>query len=125
MRVDVYRNLKKDCLSIKSMQQPHYGKVVAYMDFVYMKDCKFVVQDSGLDRARETGDRNVHAFVRGEIISPDLLSCDEDGFILIQYDLFDFGGFVDSKGREIKSADHVFIDDKIYVKGGDFVESDN
>lgn len=67
MRIDVYRNLHKDCYSVRSREPESYGKVIAHMETVYVRDATFVVQPAGQRRARETGIRNVHAFVRGNL----------------------------------------------------------
>lgn len=69
MRADVYMNLNKECFSVKSMEtdSPEYGTVVAHADAVVVDDPSFVVQEAGLQRAREEDTRNVHAFIRGTI----------------------------------------------------------
>lgn len=67
--VDCYMNLNRDCLSIKSRETETYGQVVAHTDAVQIRDPEFVVQPAGRDRARDTGRRNVHAFVRGDLHS--------------------------------------------------------
>lgn len=70
-RVDVYRNLNDDCLSIKSRDTDSdaYGTVIAHADFVLLEDVEFVVQDAGQQRVRETGVKNVHAVCRGTIVA--------------------------------------------------------
>lgn len=45
-----------------------YGRVVDHADRVLIDDPEFVVQPAGLERLRESGRRNVHAFVRGELV---------------------------------------------------------
>jgi len=62
-RIEVYRNLHKDCFSIRKN-----GKVVKYVydtDELYMKDIKFVVQSAGHAKVLREQKKNVHAFVRG------------------------------------------------------------
>lgn len=44
-----------------------------------LRDCKFVVQQSGWKRYKQTGVRNVHAFVKGYLTSEPKLSF---GFLL-------------------------------------------
>jgi hypothetical protein len=65
MKVDVYRNLNKDCFSVRSREKEDYGKVNHYADLVVVNDVEFVVQDSGYERFEETQQKNIHAFVRG------------------------------------------------------------
>ena len=62
MKVDVYWNLHRKCFSIR-----HKGVVVAHATEVLIRDGEYVVQPSGRTRARETGHKVVHAFVRGQL----------------------------------------------------------
>lgn len=64
-KVKVYRNLKNGKFSIMDAKT---GLVVAYADRLALKDVKFTVQAGGQAKARETGQRNVHAFVVGTYI---------------------------------------------------------
>lgn len=68
-RVDVYKNLHDDCISIKSMDtdSDEYGTVVGHTQFALLEDVSFVIQESGQQRARESGTKNVHAVVRGTV----------------------------------------------------------
>lgn len=59
-QVEVYFNLHKRCFSVREG-----GRVVAHLPSIVLTDCTFVVQPAGLRRVRETGVKNVHAFVRG------------------------------------------------------------
>lgn len=68
-RADVYWNFHDKTWSIKSMESgsDDYGNVIGHADRVLVDDPEFVVQPSGLRRFRNTGKRNLHAFVRGEV----------------------------------------------------------
>lgn len=66
MKVDVYVNLKKGGISVRSRETEDYGIVVAHRNKVSIRDPKFVVQESGRDRCRRLKKKNVHAFVRGK-----------------------------------------------------------
>lgn len=68
-RVDVYRNLHEDCYSIRSRDtdSDEYGNVIGHADGVLLRDAEFVVQEAGQAKCRETGTKNVHAVVRGEL----------------------------------------------------------
>ena len=62
-RIEVYRNLHKDCFSIRKN-----GRVVKYIynnDKLHMSDVKFAVQPAGRAKVLREGRKNVHAFVRG------------------------------------------------------------
>lgn len=67
MRVDVYQNLNQNCLSIMSREPgaENYGRVIKHVDEIVLEDVEFVVQNSGRERARDSGQKNVHAFARG------------------------------------------------------------
>lgn len=60
----VYKNLTKKCWSV---QHKKTRKVVAYLDFFVMEDCKFIVSEKGRQRVIADSKKNVHAFVEGKI----------------------------------------------------------
>lgn len=60
--VEVYRNLHKNCYSVKQG-----GLVRAHMDVVRLYDCTFKVNQRGRQRVVETGRKNVHARVCGYV----------------------------------------------------------
>lgn len=74
--VEVYRNLHKKG-RVYSIRQG--GLVVAHTDNIVLKDCKLIVQKSGLEKYLQTGIKNVHAWVKGTITNDPILSF---GFII-------------------------------------------
>ena len=64
--VDIYRNVNKSGVwySIRQL-----GRVVAYADLVMMLDCSFTVKMAGWRRYKKTGEKNVHAWIRGTFIT--------------------------------------------------------
>jgi hypothetical protein len=58
--VEVYRNLHKQCYSIKQD-----GLVKAHADEISLKKCTFHVNEKGRDRVRKTKRKEVHAWVKG------------------------------------------------------------
>ena len=64
--VQVYKNLHKGCWSVRQA-----GKVVAHLDYICLKNCNFHVGESGRDRVRKEGSKNVHAYVTGFVPSTD------------------------------------------------------
>ena len=62
MKVEVYKNLRKQCYSIRQK-----GKVIGYALVLAMSNVDFVVQQGGRKRVLESGQKNVHAFLRGDI----------------------------------------------------------
>ena len=69
MKVDVYRNLHQKCFSIRSREKDTYGKVIARAQNVAVRNAKFVVQPAGREKVVRTGTKNVHAFVRGDLVT--------------------------------------------------------
>ncbi len=63
-RVRVYRNLHKNCFSVKQD-----GLVRCHADHVTLEDCKFIVSKAGQKRVRDEGRKNVHAFVEGVLVN--------------------------------------------------------
>ena len=67
MRVEVYRNLHKQCFSVRALEGPKKGKVILHTDAILLKDAEFKVRKGGQARVRKTGHKEIHAFVRGEV----------------------------------------------------------
>jgi hypothetical protein len=66
-RVEVYRNLHKNCYSVRALSGENKGRVVNHVQAIILKDATFVVQPAGRDRVLREQRKNVHAFVRGTI----------------------------------------------------------
>lgn len=64
MRVEVYYNLHKKCFSIR-----HKGIVISHANTVKLADVTFVVRKAGRERVLREKKKNVHAFVRGNLLS--------------------------------------------------------
>lgn len=95
MKVDVYYNLRKKCLSIRSREKESYGKVIKHSPNVLIKNAVFVVQPAGLKKARDKGVKNVHAFVRGELVeNPDEDTLENRKWRQVYYDPFKWENFV-------------------------------
>ena len=63
--VEVYRNVNKKGVWYTIRQQ---GYVVAHADEVNLINAEFVVQPAGQKKVKKTGIKNVHAWIKGEII---------------------------------------------------------
>ena len=61
-KIEVYRNLHKDCWSVRQD-----GIVRFHCNTIYLKDCAFVVQPAGRAKVLREKKKNVHAFVEGTI----------------------------------------------------------
>lgn len=65
MRVFVYFNLHRKLFSIKAMEGPHKGKVIAHNEDVILYDATFKVSEAGRQRVIREKKKNVHAGVVG------------------------------------------------------------
>lgn len=64
-RVRAYFNLHRKEWSIKAMQGPYKGRVIAHADELTLDVCRFVVSEAGRQRVIREGRKNVHAYVDG------------------------------------------------------------
>lgn len=69
MRVQVYRNLNKKCLSVVALEGEGKGRVACHVDDITLTKCSFVVRPAGRAKVLRTRRKNVHAFVRGEVFA--------------------------------------------------------
>lgn len=67
MRVFVYFNLHKKCFSVKALDGVSKGKVVFHADKVMLRNVEFRVSEAGRKRVLETGRKQVHAGVVGDL----------------------------------------------------------
>lgn len=74
-KVDVYKNLHNGLWSVRSRST---GRVIAHVEECTVENAKFVVQPAGRQRVLSQKRKNVHAFVRG-----DLLSANESSTIAV------------------------------------------
>lgn len=89
MRVDVYRNLRKHCWSVRNVKS---RLVEAHELVVVLTDASFVVSEAGRNRVRREKRKNVHAWVRGHLI-PTVLP-DTSNWHRVIYDPYKFETFV-------------------------------
>ena len=60
--VKVYYNLRKHCFSVQ-----HKGKVITHLNSLVIRNAKFKVGKAGRARVLRTKQKNVHAFVIGDM----------------------------------------------------------
>ena len=73
MEVELYWNVNLNKYSVRALEGEHKGKVFTYARYAEVIDAEFVVRPSGQKRVRDSGQKHVHAFVRG-LITDDLSS---------------------------------------------------
>ena len=65
MKVFVYFNLRTQLWSVKALEGPRKGRVIAHRAIVTLKDCRFRVSEAGRQRVLREQRKNVHAGVEG------------------------------------------------------------
>lgn len=65
IKVFVYKNLHRDCYSIKAMEGERKGRVIGYGEVVHLLDVTPKVSEAGRQRVLETQQKNVHAGLVG------------------------------------------------------------
>ena len=114
-KVAIYRNLRKNCLSIQSRERVDYGKVIAYCKSIFVKRPKFTVREKGRLKVLEEGRKNVHAFIVGECPSLKLWSSLRDikmsgnSTTKVFYNPYKYSTFVDKDGNPVHKARAVVV----------------
>jgi hypothetical protein len=79
MRVFVYRNLTRKCWSVKALDGPKKGRVIAHPVEIVLADATFKVSEAGRQRVLRQRQRNVHAGIVGTLCdAPDSLTPAEE-----------------------------------------------
>lgn len=123
LRVFVYRNLRKNLYSVRGPN----GRVLNHVDNLLLKDVKYCVGKKGRERVLKEGQKNVHAGLRGTIVShvPGCFNLDRD-LPRITYDPWKFDSFVrvEDKSPIFKSKYAIlsYIDNKPLIYA---IEEDN
>tara|TARA_R100000656_G_scaffold123225_1_gene99535 strand:+ start:719 stop:1123 length:405 start_codon:yes stop_codon:yes gene_type:complete len=63
-QVFVYRNLHRNCWSLRSKRT---GRVIAHVDHLRLADARFLVSEAGRQRVLQEKKKNVHAGIQGRI----------------------------------------------------------
>ena len=98
----IYRNLRNGKWSVQKRDGSQV-RVVLHADNVYMGMCSFVVQEKGNQRVRLENRKNVHAFVRGVLLSTPPSSDsnpNETGMIEVTYNPYRYNTFVRKDTKE-------------------------
>lgn len=106
MIVEVYRNLHKSTWSIRNART---RRVQEHLDQLELVNCTFVVYESGRQRVIHEQRKNVHAFVRGEMVTSDSKERSKTAPKRLRYNPYKCGSFVVA-GQPCKSAARVIFD---------------
>lgn len=91
-----------------------YGCVVddSPVNVITVTDVEFIVHESGQKRVREEGQKNAHAFVRGQWVDDSMLTTTTVDTEPVTYDPYVFDSFVHAHTEEpITTADAVKLDE--------------
>ncbi len=120
--IDVYRNLSRECLSVKSRMSESYGLVIDYVDQIVVNDASFIVHTPSRQRVLKEETKNVHAFVRGTWGKPDEWEPTAEP-TEVTYNPYHYGSFVECETEKpLDTARQVYLkpdessspDDKTY-----------
>ena len=126
MRLEAYYNLHKKCISARPI-----GGSVKHYEFLSLDDASFSVQPAGRKKVLKEKKKNVHAFVRGNLLTsgePYQRRHDYDGVNIdlsvdrfredarydeVTYNPYKYESFVRKHNEQVvKYAPHVWIIDK-------------
>jgi len=104
MKVEVYRNLHKDCWSVRDCKT---GKVVNHVQRIHIENADLVVQPAGRAKVLREQRKNVHAFIRGYITTAKKVRLHDNHTREIVYNPYKYDSFVytETKTPIHKAAD--------------------
>lgn len=73
MRVRAFRNLNVGCISLQAMNGPFKGKVIAHVHNAHLLRCKMVVHEKSRQEVIRIQQKNVHAWIEGDLVAADLI----------------------------------------------------
>lgn len=86
--VDVYRNLRDQCWSVRAIHGPNKGRVIAHVHSLNLQDCEFRVSEAGRQRVLRERRKNVHACIRGTVVASEA-----GKYTLVRYRPYDYKYF--------------------------------
>ncbi len=126
MTVFIYRNLHKQCYSVRDEKTRRVGW---HGEHVLVKDAIFKVSEAGRQRVLREKRKNVHAGVRGQLVAVDNETMDdgypvnyedllfESGWLKIRYNPYEGPSFTQD-GLPVHRANEVVLTPKgVYARG--------
>jgi hypothetical protein len=111
-RAQVYYNLHKHCLSVVPLEGEGKGRV-QHAEQIVLSDVKFSVQPKGRERVLNEQRKNVHAFVRGQIVSINQSpQAQVSNWIPVTYNPYKYTSFV-----KAATFEPVYAADEVWIKG--------
>ena len=115
MKVYVYYNLHRKTWSIKALEGPDKGRVIAHRDQLSLGTVSFKVSEAGRQRVLREQRKNVHAGACGDWFDTD------DGYYSdwqrVSYNPYRAGTFVDADtGAPVHAANYAaFRDNNVFI----------
>jgi hypothetical protein len=94
MKVFVYRNLHKNCWSIKALEGNNKGRVIYHAQSVTLSNCTFKVSKAGRERVLREKRKNVHAGIKGELIRVNIPLSYMPQMTAVTYNPYKYESFV-------------------------------
>jgi len=111
MKVFVYFNLHKKVFSIKALEGPDKGRVIAHRRQLVLHDVIFKVSEAGRQRVLRERRKNVHAGVVGKWVN-DLISVDHK--TQVTYNPYKHDSFITKHNEKpIRQANSAFLVDRL------------
>lgn len=112
MKVFVYFNLRKHVWSVKALQGPNKGRVIAHSKTVVLKNVQGKVSEAGRQWVLSEQQKNVHAGIVGELVSFDSML--EFAGVEITYNPYRYSSFVYKEATEkaFDRAESAYMDNK-------------
>jgi len=119
MKVYVYRNLHKNCFSIKALEGEKKGRVIGHATDVSLYDVEFRVSEKGRQRVLREKKKYVHAGVVGKLLASEPFSQSERERLNmrpIRYNPYETETFQTQDGTPIHSAIAAYLsNNRIYA----------
>lgn len=97
-KVFAYRNLHRQCWSVKALEGPFKGRVIYHADDLTLGWCDFKVSQAGRQRVLREQKKNVHAGVVGYLTECGEIATDGiDLDVPITYNPYKYDSFVDAR----------------------------
>ncbi|MGQ7794489.1 hypothetical protein ACUN0C_18955 [Faunimonas sp. B44] len=101
MLVDVYWNSRRRCYSVR-----HKGRVIHHLTALSIERPRFVVSQKGRERVIATGEKNVHAVIRGRLWCMFGIPAGQKSRAReVRYNPFVNSSFVDQDNKPVTRAD--------------------
>jgi hypothetical protein len=108
-KVFAYRNLHRQCWSVKALEGPLKGRVIYHANDLTLGWCDFKVSQAGRQRVLREQKKNVHAGVVGYLTECGEIATDGiDLDVPITYNPYKYGSFVDAR-CEVPVSSALFV----------------